>query len=102
MIVDYDGRIVAQASPGEGEKITVGPIDLGLLRSERETRLAHQMIVHLRKEAHTGTQESSFPGGSFTGQPDRTYEDNVQQIEASRKKLREVGKRGGAMVKEST
>jgi predicted amidohydrolase len=28
MIVDYDGRILAQADPGPGERITVGPIDL--------------------------------------------------------------------------
>ncbi len=28
MIVDFDGRILAQADPGPGEKIVVGPIDL--------------------------------------------------------------------------
>src|SRR5262249_22773403 len=28
MVVDYDGRILAQADPGPGEKIVVGPIDL--------------------------------------------------------------------------
>ncbi len=33
MIVDFDGRILAQADPGPGEKIVVGPIDLAALRA---------------------------------------------------------------------
>ena len=36
MVVDYDGRILAQADPGPGEKIVVGPIDLAALRAERD------------------------------------------------------------------
>ena len=32
MVVDYDGRILAQADPGPGEKIVVAEIDLGALR----------------------------------------------------------------------
>ena len=31
MVVDYDGRILAQVDPGPGEKIVVGPIDLAAL-----------------------------------------------------------------------
>jgi predicted amidohydrolase len=88
MIVDYDGRIVAQATPGEGEKITVGPIDLGLLRYEREARLAHQMRLHLRNEAHCGSREKAFPAGTFKGQQDHTYEDNRRHIIATRERLR--------------
>jgi hypothetical protein len=87
MIVDYDGRIVAQATPGDGEKITVGPINLGALRCEREARLAHQMRLHLRSEAHAGYQKSCFPAGTFTGQKDRTYEDNADRIEETRRRL---------------
>ena len=32
MVVDYDGRVLAQAETGPGEKIVVGPIDLAGLR----------------------------------------------------------------------
>ena len=38
MIVDFDGRILAQAEPGPGERIVIGPIDLAALRHERERR----------------------------------------------------------------
>ena len=38
MVVDFDGRILAQADPGPGEKIVVGPIDLAALRAERQRR----------------------------------------------------------------
>ena len=34
MVVDFEGRILAQADPGPGEKIVVAPIDLGALRHE--------------------------------------------------------------------
>ena len=40
MIVDFDGRILAQADPGPGEKIVVGPIDLAALRAERQDAAA--------------------------------------------------------------
>lgn len=48
MIVDFDGRILAQADPGPGERIVVGPIDLGALRAERQRRQGHRMLAHLR------------------------------------------------------
>ena len=53
MVVDYDGRILAQADPGEGEKVVVGPIDIETLRAERERRVGHDMRSHLRSEVHT-------------------------------------------------
>jgi predicted amidohydrolase len=52
MIVDYDGRILAQADPGPGEKIVVGPIDLAALRADRQRRRGHNMQGHLRMEAY--------------------------------------------------
>lgn len=45
MIVDFDGRILAQAESGPGERIVVGPIDLAALRFERRRRRGHRMIV---------------------------------------------------------
>lgn len=52
MLVDYDGRILAQADPGPGEKIVVGPVDLDALRAERIRRRGHDMRAHLRSEIH--------------------------------------------------
>ncbi len=52
MVVDFDGRILAQADPGAGEKIVVGPIDISALRHERRMRQGHQNLAHLRSEAY--------------------------------------------------
>ena len=54
MVVDFDGRILAQADPGPGEKIVVAPIDLAALRQERERRQGHRFLDHLRTEANRG------------------------------------------------
>lgn len=48
MLVDFDGRVMAQADPGPGEKVVVGPIDLAALRAERARRQGHDMRAHLR------------------------------------------------------
>lgn len=53
MIVDFDGRVLAQADPGPGEKIVVGPIDIDALRDARARRRGHDMRSHLRSEAYT-------------------------------------------------
>lgn len=52
MVVDFDGRILAQADPGPGEKVVVAPIDIGRLRHERERRVGHDMRAHFRSSAH--------------------------------------------------
>ena len=54
MVVDFDGRVLAQADPGPGEKIVVAPIDLAALRLERERRAGHRFLDHLRTEANRG------------------------------------------------
>ena len=54
MVVDFDGRILAEASPGPGERIVVAPIDIGALRAERGRRRGHDLLGHLRTEAYTG------------------------------------------------
>ncbi len=65
MVVDFDGRILAQADPGPGEKIVVAPIDLAALRGERERRSGHHPLSHLRTEAYTGLYNRPIypPGG---------------------------------------
>jgi predicted amidohydrolase len=52
MVVDWDGRLLAQADPGPGEKIVVAPIDIAALRAERERRSGHHMLGHLRTESY--------------------------------------------------
>jgi predicted amidohydrolase len=52
MVVDFDGRILAQADPGPGEKVVVAPIDLGALRRERQRRSGHDMLAHYRSSVH--------------------------------------------------
>jgi formamidase len=52
MVVDYDGRILAQADAGPGEKVVVAPIDIAALRAERTRRMGHDMRSHLRSEVH--------------------------------------------------
>jgi predicted amidohydrolase len=68
MIVDYDGRVLAQAEPGPGERIVVGPIDLAALRAERARRRGHHMLAHLRTEAYPLYGQPIYPaGGAATG-----------------------------------
>lgn len=98
MIVDYDGRIVAQATPGEGEKIVVGPVDLDLQREERRCRIGHHMLAHLRTEAHTIYSSSCYPPAGFNGEAERTYEDLEKIVRrAKRQDARRLGpsKRSG-------
>lgn len=66
MIVDFDGRILAQADPGPGEKVVVAPIDIGALRAERERRRGHDMRAHLRTEAYTYLNAPIFPPAGKT------------------------------------
>ncbi len=61
MVVDYDGRILAQADPGEGEKVVVAPINIDALRAERKRRVGHDMLAHLRTEVHPYMQQQHMP-----------------------------------------
>lgn len=62
MIVDYDGRILAQADPGPVEKVVVAPIDIAALRHARATRKGHAFLDHLRPSAYP-----PWPGGGRSG-----------------------------------
>ncbi len=61
MVVDYDGRILAQADAGPGEKVVVAPIDLAALRHERERRAGHDMRAHLRAGMYPYLQAERLP-----------------------------------------
>ena len=80
MIVDYEGRILAQADPGPGEKIVVTTIDVAGLRQERERRLGHLALAHLRTEAYPMYRETFFNPGKHTGRSNHTYDANVEVI----------------------
>jgi predicted amidohydrolase len=69
MVVDYDGRILAQADPGPGEKIVVAPIDITALRGERDRRIGHDMRAHLRTEAYNYLNHSKFPPATVESHP---------------------------------
>jgi predicted amidohydrolase len=60
-VIDYDGRLLAQATPGPGERIVVAPIDVAALRHERATRSGHHMPAHLRTEAYPVYRREQFP-----------------------------------------
>jgi predicted amidohydrolase len=60
-IVDFDGRMLAEASPGPGERIVVAPIDISALRHERSTRRGHAMLEHLRTEAYPVYRSHVYP-----------------------------------------
>ena len=82
-IIDYDGRILAQASPGPGERIVVAPLDITALRHERATRRGHHMLAHLRTEAYPIYAAHRYPPAMRPGAPsvELCTERNVELID---------------------
>ena len=60
-IVDFEGRLLAEASAGPGERIVVAPIDISALRHERQVRRGHSFLAHLRTEAYPVYQKHFYP-----------------------------------------
>ena len=84
MVVDFDGRVLAQAEPGPGERIVVGPIDLAGLRAERSRRRGHHMLAHLRNEAYPAYAKPIHPHGTAVEGPP-TVDSNEDAIRRGRK-----------------
>jgi predicted amidohydrolase len=84
MIVDYDGRLLAQADPGPGEKMVVAGIDLAALRAERDRRMGHHMLGHLRTEAYR-YPSTLYPGGLKGGKGPLSIEGNNRAIAEGKK-----------------
>jgi hypothetical protein len=82
-IVDFDGRILAEASPGPGERIVVAPIDITALRHERATRQGHHMLAHLRTEAYPVYTRHRYPPAGRSAR-ELSYEQNVELIGQAR------------------
>ena len=82
-VVDFDGRILAEASAGPGERIVVAPIDITALRHERETRRAHSMLAHLRTEAYPVYSRHGYPPAGGAHEP-LSYERNNELIDEAK------------------
>jgi formamidase len=89
MVVDFDGRLLAQASPGPGERIVVAPIDITALRHERSTRRGHHMLAHLRTEAYPAYRQHVYPPQGRT-RP-LSYEENNARIDEAKAALHARG-----------
>ncbi len=83
-VVDFDGRILAEASPGPGERIVVAPIDVTAVRHERATRLGHHMPAHLRTEAYPVYREPQYGSKSDDQGTGPSYQRNVELIERAK------------------
>src|SRR5947207_4516277 len=87
-VVDYDGRLLAEASPGPGERIVVGPIDISALRHERAARRGHHMLAHLRTEAYPVYQEHQYPPNIADDNAQLSYERNNELIYEAKARMK--------------
>jgi predicted amidohydrolase len=90
-IVDFDGRPLAEATPGPGERIVTAPIDISALRHERAARAGHHMLAHLRTDAYEVYRQAGYrpPGGRprLDDPTPLSYERNVRAIESAKDDL---------------
>jgi formamidase len=90
-IIDWDGRIIAQAAPGPGERVALGPIDIDMLRWVRQTQVQHNIPCQLRTEAYPCYRNTYYPTGlgteRFSGTMPEVTERLTATIKQSMKKL---------------
>jgi predicted amidohydrolase len=91
MVVDFDGRILAQADPGPVEKIVVAPIDIAAVREARDRRSGHQMLAHLRTEAFPLPKIFAHPS-TVAGLPP-SFDRSVEATKIGRRRLADEGVR---------
>ena len=84
-IVDFEGRLLADASPGPGERIVVAPVDISALRHHRETSSGHQMLAQLRTDAYPVYGEHRYPVEGPKTQPELSFEENVARINRAKR-----------------
>jgi len=85
-VVDYDGRLLAVASPGPGERIVVAAIDVSALRHERASRRGHHMLAHLRTEAYPVYRQHQYPP-EMKGNQNISYGRNNELIDDAKRRL---------------
>jgi predicted amidohydrolase len=83
-VIDFDGRLLAEASPGPGERIVVAPIDITAVRHERASRRGHHMLAHLRTEAYPVYTTSRYPPGANGGP--LSFDGNNQLIDEAKRR----------------
>jgi formamidase len=86
-VVDFEGRLLAEASPGPGERIVVATLDIEALRHERETRRGHHMLAQLRSEAYPVYREHHYPPEPAREPPQLSFEENLRRIDAAKRRL---------------
>jgi predicted amidohydrolase len=79
MVVDYDGRILAQADPGPGEKVVVAPVDIETLRHERERRSGHDMRAHLRSGMYPYLDKERLPPAGRQPVTRQTLQERIRE-----------------------
>jgi predicted amidohydrolase len=92
-IIDFDGRPLAEATPGPGERIVTAPIDISALRHERETRSGHHMLAHMRTEAYPVYREHIYPPPQLVAAA-VSYEDNLKRIEVAKGRVTKIQSNG--------
>lgn len=92
MAVDFDGRILAQASPGPGERIVVAPLDIEALRHARKTRRAHQMLAHLRTECYPSSKKQYYPPLTFNPTAELSTSELETLIDDAKRRIGYLGK----------
>ena len=85
MVVDFDGRILAEASAGPGERIVVAPIDISALRHERGVRRGHHTLAHLRTSAYPVYRERIYP--PRVRDEELSYESNNELIDEAKQRV---------------
>ena len=88
MVVDYEGRVLAEASPGPGERIVVAPVDISALRHERAARRGHHMLAHLRTEAYPVYSGHRYPPKleDEGAAPGPSFERNCELIDEAKRR----------------
>jgi len=84
-VVDFEGRLLAEASPGPGERIVVAPIDISAVRHERQTRIGHHMLAHLRSGAYPVYGQAGLAPAGI--EAPISYDGTVARIEARKGSL---------------
>src|SRR5438552_5737239 len=88
-VVDFDGRILAEASSGPGERIVVAPIDISAPRNQLASRLGHYMLAHLRTDAYPVYQRPQYPPKMGDENAQSSYERNNRLIDEAKQRLKE-------------